>query len=174
MNRFSDELRIIPAVAWMIAGLVEVCVFFALLFVAMPNDSKLRHWPFAGQVAFAFWPGLLVGAVVLLIGYINADARRRGMRYVMWTWLAILIPNSIGIILYFVMREPIPARCPKCGASARPGFAFCPQCGADLARSCPSCKRAVEPGWKRCAYCGAGLSQGSAPQSPAPPPAVRA
>ncbi|MFI5103497.1 MAG: zinc ribbon domain-containing protein [Terriglobales bacterium] len=167
MNRFSDEVRIIPPVAWIIAVLIEFCMFCLLLFVAMPSDPKLRHWPFAGQVAFAFWPGLLVGAVVLLVGYINADARRRGMRYVMWTWLALLIPNSIGIILYFVMRDPLPVPCPKCGAAGRPGFAFCPQCGSEMSRACPSCKRAVDAAWNRCAYCGSALGQGSVP-----PPAM--
>jgi hypothetical protein len=166
MNRFSDELRIIPKVAWAIAVLVWACMFVLLMFVAMPNDPKLRLWPLAGQVAFAIWPGLLVGAVVLLVGYINADARRRGMRYVMWTWLAILIPNSIGIILYFVMRDPLPVPCPKCGAADRPGFAFCTQCGAEMSRSCPSCKRPVEPNWIRCAYCGNALGQGTAPAPP--------
>jgi hypothetical protein len=104
---------------------------------------------------------LLIAMLVLLIGYINADARRRGMRYVMWTLLAIFIPNSIGIILYFVMREPLLVPCAKCGAKARSGFAFCPQCGSSLSTGCPACKRAVDPGWQRCAYCGAALKPAS-------------
>lgn len=170
MNRFSDELRIIPRVAWVIAVLVYACMFSILMFVAMPHDPKLRAWPFAGQLAFSIWPGLLVAAIVLLVGYINADARRRNMRYVMWTLLAIFLPNSIGIILYFVLRDPLPVPCPKCGTQTRSGFAFCPQCGAELARSCANCKRVVERGWSRCAYCGTGLGQGSAPPPPPSPP----
>jgi hypothetical protein len=166
MNRFSDELRIIPGVAWVIAVLVWVCMFWLLMFVAFPGDPKLRLWPTLGQIAFSIWPGLVVAAVVLLVGYINADARRRGMRYVMWTWLAILIPNSIGIILYFVMRDPLPVYCPRCQGKGRPGFAFCPQCGAEMSRSCPSCKRTAEPAWNRCPYCGTELG------SAAPPPAM--
>jgi len=166
MNRFSDELRIIPRVAWVIAVLVWVCMFFVLFYVVLPHDAKLRYWPGGGQFAFSLWPGLLVGAVVLLVGYINADARRRNMRYVMWTLMAILIPNSIGIILYFVMRDPLPSPCPKCGAPARPGFAFCTQCGAELGRACPNCKRAVEREWKSCAYCGKALPQGSEASAP--------
>jgi hypothetical protein len=166
MNRFSDEVRIIPVVAWIIAVLVAVGMFVLLFTVAIPGDHNMRHWPEVGQVAFAIWPGLLVAILVLLIGYINADARRRGMRYVMWTLLAIFLPNSIGIILYFVLRDPLPARCGKCGAPGRAGFAFCPQCGAALSNTCPACKRSVEPGWKTCAYCGGSLKQGSlAPES---------
>ncbi len=52
-------------------------------------------------------PGMPLFVLVLLIGYVYADAKRRGMRYVMWTLLAIFIPNAIGIILYFVMRDPL-------------------------------------------------------------------
>ncbi|HLW55106.1 MAG TPA: zinc ribbon domain-containing protein [Candidatus Angelobacter sp.] len=161
MTRFSDELRIIPRFCWVLAVVVWVCVFFMLMFVAVPGDAKMRVWPLAGQVAFCIWPGILVGIFVLLICYINADARRRGMRHVMWTLLAIFVPNSIGIILYFVFRDPLLARCPKCGTQGRANFAFCPQCGTQLAPACPGCKRNVESGWQRCPYCGTGL--GTAP-----------
>lgn len=163
MNRFSDEIRIIPGVAWVIAVLAWICMFCVLQFVAIPHDAKMHLWPGIGQVAFAIWPGLLLAAVALLVGYINADARRRGMRYVMWTWLAILVPNSIGIILYFVMRDPLPVNCPSCQYKGRPGFAFCPQCGTAISGSCPACKRTVEPAWIRCPYCGTGLGTAAAP-----------
>ena len=161
MTRFSDEVRIISPTTWVIAVLSWVCMFVILILFAIPDDAKLRLWPEAGKIAFAIWPGILVGIYVLLIGYINADARRRGMRYVMWTLLAIFIPNSIGIILYFILRDPLLACCPQCGAQGRRNFAFCPQCGAQLAPACPACKRNVEPGWNKCPYCGAGLAAGS-------------
>jgi hypothetical protein len=161
MNRFSDEVAIIPQVAWIIAGLCWAGLFCVLFFVALPNDAQMRLWPVAGKVAFSIWPGMLLAALVLLIGYINADARRRGMRYVMWTLLAIFVPNSIGIILYFVFRDPLLARCGKCGAQGRANFAYCPQCGAQLTAACPACKRSVEPDWRSCPYCGNALARGS-------------
>src|SRR5215470_16750853 len=132
MNRFSDELRIISGVAWTIALIVSGCLFSLLMFVALPNDRQMNHWPILGQLAFSGGMGVLVAAAVLLVGYINADARRRGMRYVMWTLLALLLPNSIGIILYFVLRDPLPVPCQKCGAPGRPNFTYCPQCGAEM------------------------------------------
>jgi predicted amidophosphoribosyltransferase len=95
--------------------------------------------------------------MVLLVGYVYSDAKRRGMRYVLWTWLAALIPNAIGIILYFVLREPLLVNCTHCGAQARPGFTFCPKCGGSLSPACPQCRRAVEPGWTHCVQCGASL-----------------
>ena len=62
-----------------------------------------------------------------LLGYVYGDARRRGMRYVMWTLLAFFIPNGIGVILYFILRDPMPTYCSKCGASAKAAHAFCPR-----------------------------------------------
>ena len=161
MNRFSDELRIISPVVWLIAFLVGGCFSALMMFAIIPHSHNARFWPQAGQIAFSIWPGLIFVVFVLLIGYINADARRRGMRYVMWTLLAIFIPNSIGIILYFIFREPLLVPCAKCGAQARSGFAFCPQCGAQLTTACPNCKRPSDPSWQRCAYCGSPLTGGT-------------
>ncbi len=158
MKYFLDELRIISRVVWPIALLLACGVFLLLRFVALPHDQYMRVWSAAGQTAFSIWPALFAFACVLVIGYINADARRRGMRYVMWTLLSIFIPYGIGFILYFVLRDPLLIPCPKCGAMARTGFVFCPRCGVELSASCPACKRAVEPGWNRCAYCGTELN----------------
>jgi hypothetical protein len=154
---FSDEVRIISRVAWTIAVLGAAGLFVGLVF-AMTYDAEMRQWPLVGQAAFCLGVPLFVMAAILLIGYINADARRRGMRYVMWTLLALFLPNSLGIILYFVLRDPILKPCPKCGAPSGPNFTYCPQCGAELAPGCPTCKRAVDPLWKRCAYCGVALA----------------
>ena len=161
MNKFSDEVAIISPIAWIIAGLCWAGFFSVLFFFALPSDHQMRYWPIAGRFAFSVWPGMLVAAVVLLAGYINADARRRGMRYVMWTLLALFLPNAIGVILYFVFRDPVLARCGKCGAQGRVNFAFCPQCGTQLAAACPGCKRSVEPDWKSCPYCGNPLARGT-------------
>ena len=46
------------------------------------------------------------GCFLLLIGYINRDAKRRGMSPTLWTIVAVLIPNGLGIILYFILRQP--------------------------------------------------------------------
>jgi hypothetical protein len=155
MNSFSDELRIISPVAWAIAGGV-LCIL--LMFVAIPSDHQMSQWPLIGKICFSGGLGLVLTGALLLVGYINADARRRGMRYVMWTLLAIFLPNSLGIILYFVLRDPLPVRCRKCSAPVQPAFTFCPQCGAEISGACPACKRAINPGWKRCAFCGGALA----------------
>ena len=109
-----------------------------------------------------------LGAYVLLVGYVFADARRRGMKHVLWTLLAIFIPNAIGIILYFILRDPIPVPCPACGTPARKGHAFCAGCGAAVRTACPQCRQPIETGWRNCARCGAALT-GASPLPTATP-----
>lgn len=157
MNRLRQEMELIPRTAWMIADCVWLSFFLLMMLVPFRLDPEARHWPLAGKLALAVLPGLPLFILVLLIGYVYADARRRGMRYVMWTLLATFIPNAIGIILYFILRDPLMVQCPQCGTAVRPGHAFCPTCGAALGHACPQCRRVVEPGWSHCASCGASL-----------------
>jgi hypothetical protein len=149
MKYFLDELRIVPRVVWLIALLVAggMSYFFLRTSPRMAPLSRV-------EIAFLVWGGLIFFAWVVLIGYIYADARRRGMRYIMWTLLSIFVLYFIGAILYFVLRDPLLIPCPSCRANCRSTYVFCPGCGAELAPSCPACKRAVDPLWKRCAYCG--------------------
>jgi hypothetical protein len=96
-------------------------------------------------------------AYIALIVYIYNDARRRGMNYVLWTLLAIFAPSAIGIILYFILRQPMPVFCTNCGGGMPPGLTYCPHCGTTLARTCPQCHRASQAGWAHCGWCGARL-----------------
>jgi len=157
MSRFRDEMDLIPRAAWAVAVVVWLGFFLLMLLVPFRADPEFSQWPLAAKVAVSIAPGLPMFALVLLIGYVNADAKRRGMRYVLWTWLAALVPNALGIVIYFVLREPLLTPCSHCGAQVRPGFPFCPKCGAPIGQACPKCGRALEAGWSHCAYCGAAL-----------------
>jgi hypothetical protein len=151
MSRFRNELRVIPRTAWIIASVV---------FLATAIAAGAILWPRAVD-SWTLWLLLCtvpVGAIfaiyVLLIGYVYSDARRRGMRYVVWTLLAIFVPNAIGIILYFLLRDPLQRSCPSCGAGYKAGLTYCPNCGAAVTRICRQCKCPVEDSWKNCAHCG--------------------
>jgi hypothetical protein len=157
MSRFREEMKVIPRTAWIIAILLYFVGLASSWWVFFPHDEDFSYWPRWGLTLFAVVMPLFLMAYVLLLGYVNADARRRGMRYVMWTLLAFFIPNAIGFILYFILRDPLQEVCPHCCTSVSQGFAFCPKCGGALAPACPKCRSAVQPEWSHCTKCGAGL-----------------
>jgi hypothetical protein len=148
MNRTRGS--VVPTVAWVIAP-----VAFSVIFVLM---TRVMWRPLEVEDKFRLAAPILMGALLagftLLVGYVYGDAKRRGMRYVMWTWLAALVPNGLGIVLYFILREPMPVFCAKCGGAMGTGFAYCPHCGGSIAPACPACNRVSQPGWSHCAYCG--------------------
>src|ERR1043165_9094847 len=85
---------------------------------------------------------LVVGTVVALwlltLGYIYADAKRRGMPPVLWVAIAVIVPNMIGFILYFALRKPLLSACANCGQGVMPGQKFCPSCGREQGTNSPS------------------------------------
>ncbi len=150
---FSAEVSLIPVWAWILA---------VVGFAAMQVVAQVVRQPDAPTPLVRALMGLLVGAVVacylLLIGYITRDARRRAMSPVLWTFVAILIPNALGIILYFILRQPIRSACPQCGSFVQSGFNFCPHCSHKLSLSCPKCQHMVTATDMYCPYCGTPLT----------------
>jgi Double zinc ribbon/Phospholipase_D-nuclease N-terminal len=157
-TRFMDEVRIISPWAFFFA----IFPFLAAI-AAVVNATLSGHppMPFAAMVPLGIVGGTILGCYILLIGYVNRDAGRRGMSRLAWTLLAIFIPNALGIVLYFVLRKPRIATCPQCGAPLEPGFGFCPRCRYQLNPVCPQCQRAVHAGNKFCPYCGGDLGAGA-------------
>jgi hypothetical protein len=119
----QSEFELIPVGAKVTAALAWIG------FVAMVS------WCFAGRFAIGWGTvvGMLAGGLfaawVLLAGYVYADARRRGMPAIVWTLLAVLLPNCVGFVLYFLLRKPIARVCPHCQSGIAPDFPFCPRCG---------------------------------------------
>lgn len=112
--------------------------------------------PLPVRIALTAAMGLVIFVYGFLVSYVHGDARRRGMRQV-WALVAALVPNLLGFIAYFLLREPLLKPCRACGAAARRDLAFCPRCGAPLPGACPSCRRPVETAWSHCAHCGTKL-----------------
>jgi hypothetical protein len=171
MSRFEQELAIVPKAARFVAGLASLAMaalfggVFVLPVLAMREGRGLQFLPLLPVFLAALLGIVSVGLWILLIGYVHADARRRGMNALLWTLLAIFIPSGVGIILFFILRDPIAIPCPSCGTPARKGFAFCASCGAPVRRACGSCHQPVEPGWRNCPSCGAAIVE-SPPRGP--------
>jgi len=96
--------------------------------------------------------GTVLGFAMLMVGYVNRDAKRRGMNVALWT-LLVFLPNAIGFILYFLLRHPLQMNCPQCGTGVSARYNFCPNCRHNLRPSCPQCKREVRTADKYCPYC---------------------
>ena len=152
MTPVVREKTAIPIAAWVVAAIVVAVAVIGVLFLMFRHPGDI----FPVVLLLVAGPAF-VGGYVLLVGYVYGDAKRRNMRYVMWTWLAILVPNGIGIILYFLLRDPWPVYCSRCGAAAQQGFAFCAHCGVGMAPACPKCQKVCQAGWSHCPYCGTNL-----------------
>ena len=120
----KKELRVVPAWAYVVA-------IFAFVGLQIPLGILLRREPNPApiplQITLQIFSGVILGIVVMLIGYVNQDAKLRNMNRTLWTLLVIFIPNAIGFILYFLLRQPRSIPCPQCGALMEPEGHFCPK-----------------------------------------------
>src|SRR5579863_9304562 len=153
-TRSQDEIRVLAP--WAYYLFAAVFVAGTILFTAIVGlDAKAPRPPF--RLLIGLLCGSFLACYAVLIGYVNQDAGRRRMSRLLWTLVAIFVPNGLGIVLYFVLRKPRVAHCPQCEAEVEPGFSFCPRCRNRLQPACPHCQRSVNPGNKFCPYCGGDL-----------------
>jgi RNA polymerase subunit RPABC4/transcription elongation factor Spt4 len=161
----AAEIKIVPAWAWVLTviGFAAAQFLFDIVVARQPGAPPAWARPLLGLLA-----GLVLGFFLLFIGYINRDAKRRGMSPVLWTIIAIVIPNALGILLYFVLRQPLRSACPQCGNAVQTGFSFCPRCSYKLSPNCPQCQRVVGADNVYCPYCGTSLRNQATPVSSPP------
>jgi hypothetical protein len=166
--RFWNEFKLVPRwLVWMVVVLFLIAQIIGqtVLHVQLANHQEvfgpeLDNDPgAAGAALFGIITGasLIFAIMIFLVGYVNIDAKRRGMHSALWTFLVIvLMPGYLilGFIIYLLMREPLPYDCPQCGAKVDARFNFCPNCKCNLHPACPQCKREVGETDKFCAYCG--------------------
>ncbi|HVT57201.1 MAG TPA: zinc ribbon domain-containing protein [Thermoanaerobaculia bacterium] len=130
--------RVVPKPALLLASLA----FFATVIYGLLSAERqgralvsgLSSWE-AGQSVLAstwrgFAAGALIAAAILGLGYIYGDARRRGMPAVLWLLVVFMVPNLIGLLLYFLLRKPLLESCAHCGLGIAAGQLFCSHCGA--------------------------------------------
>ncbi len=177
--RFWGEFRIIPR--WLVA--LVIVLFLAAQAIALfvnlnaarfggeifPPD--LKNDPATASVALAgivTAVSLVVAALIFMVAYVNRDAKRRGMNSALWTILVILFLPTwgiIGLVIYLLMREPLPYQCPQCSSTVGARFNFCPNCKCNLHPSCQQCKREIAETDKFCPYCGNDLKASTGTES---------
>lgn len=162
-STFKRELAVIPAWAFIAAALIFVCstAFFGVMF--------WPHRPFVPPVPFQLLLSVLFASLiafwVLMVGYVNRDAGRRGMSRTLWTLIVILVPNAIGFILYFILRSPLQTACPKCQTVVNREINYCPSCGYSFHPTCPHCKTPIRPTDAFCGKCGQQLGTEHSPKA---------
>lgn len=169
--RFWDEFKLVPR--WLVVVVILLFILAQVIAYIVNTQGltdngqifppELRNEPALASLALAgiiTLVALVLGASLFLFGYVNRDAKRRGMNSTLWTLLVILLFPAyfaLGFIIYFLMREPLPYPCPQCGNTVGARFNFCPSCKCNLYPSCPQCKREVVETDKFCPYCGKDL-----------------
>jgi len=183
-SRFRDELRIIPK--W----LVGVCILLYVIALVIglgvnlyafanngpvfPGDESLRSEPFLSCAALAgviTLAAITLSCLLFMLGYVYRDAKRRGMHPALWTLLVLILSAGyflIGLIIYLLVREPLPYTCPQCSASVNARFNFCPNCKYNLHPACPQCQREVADDDKFCPYCATELHHSPKPAGEVP------
>jgi len=168
---FWQEFKLVPrwliwtvVLLFLIAQVIgQIVLHFQLANHQQVFGPELDNDPGAAGAALV---GIITGVslmfaiIIFMVGYVNRDAKRRGMNSTLWTFLVlVLMPGYLvlGFIIYLLMREPLPYNCPQCGTTVGARFNFCPNCKCNLHPSCPQCKREVAETDKFCAYCGADL-----------------
>ncbi len=113
--------------AWIIAGCTLLIGLVAGYKTA--NQGEVLR-TVSVDAAAALVTGVAIAIWLLCLGFVFADARRRAMRPVLWVLVAALFPHLLGFLLYFVLRQPIPSTCSRCGGTVPLDQRFCSRCGA--------------------------------------------
>jgi MFS family permease len=182
-STFREELRIIPKwLMWTCLVLYIVAVVIGIsvnlhnfdhggpTFPGDPDFPHDRALSTLGLVGVTTGCGAVVACFLFMLGYVYRDAKRRGMHAGLWTLLVLILSPAyllIGLIIYLLVREPLPYACPQCSTTVNARFNFCPNCKYNLHPACPQCQREVSDNDKFCPYCAMELSH--APKPPAEP-----
>jgi hypothetical protein len=172
-STFREELRILPKwLVWMCVGLYILALIIGLT-VNLHNmqtgdeifpDDSLRGKPFLSCLGLAgaiTGGALFLSIFILTLGYVYRDAKRRDMHAGLWTLLVLILSPAylfIGLIIYLLVREPLPYACPQCSTTVSARFNFCPNCKCNLHPACPQCQREVSDNDKFCPYCATELA----------------
>jgi Phospholipase_D-nuclease N-terminal len=130
-NRFLNVVPKVVQVGAVAIVAAAVLIGLALGYHSFATGAVLQTM--LVPVAAALATGIVIAIWLLCLGFVFADARRRGMRAAGWTLVAMLMPNLLGFLLYFVMRRPLGAPCVSCNREIPVDQPFCSWCGSSRA-----------------------------------------
>ncbi len=168
-SKFSQELRIIPR--WLIFTCIALWLLALIIGISVnlhnmrtqdpvfPDDSFRSQPEISCLLLFAAITGgaIIISCMLFILGYVSRDAKRRGMNPALWTIVVLILSPGygiLGLIIYLLIREPLPYACPQCATSVSARFNFCPNCKTNLHPACSHCQREVSDNDKFCPYCG--------------------
>jgi hypothetical protein len=126
-------LSVVPKPVRLLASILVCCALLIGLVVGSIAAQRAGLWTMFAYSSAALVFSVLAAVWILCLGFVFADARRRNMQSVLWVLVAALFPHLLGFLLYFVMRQPIPAICTHCGMTVPTHQRFCSWCGNSLA-----------------------------------------
>jgi hypothetical protein len=160
---FREELRIIPRWLKILCGILYLlAIGIGVTVVNVAPEARISNLRDSAAASTLAIIGIItaaaipVAAFLFMLGYVYRDARRRNMNAPLWTLLVfILAPSSliIGLIIYLLVREPLPYPCPRCESLVGPRFNFCSNCKCNLHPNCPNCKQEIAETDKFCPNC---------------------
>ena len=150
--QIAEEIRLIPMWSVVLAALFFAAIQYVVHIYL--NEHQHNMPPFGFRLFWSLSWGIVISFFTLMVGYVTRDARRRRMNVGLWTMLVIFMPGAIGLVVYFLLRQPLSIRCPQCSTDLQPGYNFCPQCHFQLAPTCRQCQRTVRITDTFCGYCG--------------------
>jgi hypothetical protein len=129
--KLREFLDVVPKPVRISSGVIVCCGLVAGLvggYFAAQHGAVGRTM--AGDSSAGLLFGILAAIWLLCLGFVFADARRRDMPAVAWMLIAMLVPNLLGFLLYFVLRKPLTTPCPSCARAMSPEQPFCSWCGS--------------------------------------------
>src|SRR5271157_4031864 len=179
-SKFADELRIIPrwlVFTCLVLTMIAMIVGVSINLVNIGTDREvfppeLRNQPLLASLALAgliLLVAILLSATLFMFGYVYRDASRRGMNPVLWTIVVLILSPGygiLGLVIYLLVREPLPYACPQCATSVSARFNFCPNCKTNLHPACSHCQREVSDTDRFCPYCGNDLAPAKSQSAP--------
>jgi len=182
--KFTQELRVIPK--WLVWTCLTLYILAIIIGMSINDynfrsngtifpDDSFRSMPFLSYLALAgaiTAVAIFVSIFLFMLGYVYRDAKRRGMNPALWTLLVLILSPAymfIGLIIYLLVREPLPYNCPQCSTVVNARFNFCPNCKYNLHPACPQCQHEVSDSDKFCPFCATELTHAPKPSADAAP-----